>query len=181
MSLIKALLNLHRTAVKLKELRRTGWMERGVPDPESVAAHSFAVALLASVFAELRGLDSSEAVRMALIHDLPESATGDLTPEMKARVTGLEDVELKIIQELAKEFPEPAASRLLDSWKRYQGRSDPVARLVRNLDKLEMGLQALEYMRRGAEDAEEIYESALSEIDDEEIRRLLEAARETLT
>ena len=52
---------------------------------------------------------------------------------------------------------------------------------MRNLDKLEMGLQALEYMRRGAEEAEEIYESALSEIDDEDIRRLLEAARETLT
>jgi len=181
MSLVKALLSLHKSASKLKEIKRTGWVERGIPDPESVAAHSFAVALLASVLAELRGLSVSEAVLMALIHDLPESATGDLTPEMKAEFAGLEEAELRVIRELAKEFPEPVASRLLEAWKRYRDGSDPVARLVRNLDKFETGLQALEYMRRGAEEAEEIYESALSEIDDEELHSILEAAKETLT
>lgn len=181
MSLVEAIVKLHRSIVKLKEMGRSGWAERGIRDPESVAAHSFSVAILASIFAELRGLNVPEAVIMALIHDLPESVTGDLTPEMKAGFSMLEEVELEAVRELAEKLPEPAASQLLEAWKKYRRCSDPVSRLVRNLDKFEMGLQALEYMRRGFAGAWEIYESALREIDDEEIRRLLEDARRTLT
>ena len=65
---------------RLKRLPRTGWVESGVPDPESVADHSFRVALLTLVLADLKGLDALKAVRMALIHDLGEAETGDLTP-----------------------------------------------------------------------------------------------------
>ena len=35
----------------LKRMPRRGWVQRGVPDPESVGAHSFGVAALAAVTA----------------------------------------------------------------------------------------------------------------------------------
>ncbi len=41
-------------AGKLKRIPRTGWVESGVPDPESVADHSFRVALIALVLATSR-------------------------------------------------------------------------------------------------------------------------------
>jgi len=178
MQLIKSILRLHKNAVKLKKLKRTGWAKRGVPEPESVAAHSFAVALLALFLADLRGLDPSDVLRMALIHDLPEALTGDLTPRMKKEFKGLEQLERRFIEDLAKELPKPIASKYLDAWNRYQNASDPAARLVRDLDKLEMGLQAVEYVREGWENAVEIYESALRRIEDEELRNALEAAWE---
>ena len=64
----------------LKRLPRTGWVQRGVPDPESVAAHSFGVAALAAVTASAVGADPARAVLVAVIHDVAEALTGDLTP-----------------------------------------------------------------------------------------------------
>jgi len=180
---MEAVLRIHEQIRELKRIARTGWLERGVGDPESVADHSFAVALLAAILAESRGMDVLEAVFMALIHDLPEAATGDLTPEMKGEGDAgeLEEEERRFIEDLAKLLPERAASRLLDSWLRYRRCGDDVARLVRDVDKLEMGLQALAYAREGYAGAWEIYQSALNEIRDGELRRILEAAARALT
>ncbi|MEQ1505748.1 MAG: HD domain-containing protein, partial [Myxococcota bacterium] len=65
--------------VALKALARTGWVRVGVPGPESVAAHSWGVAWL--VLALLPDtMDRERALVYAVIHDLPEVWTGDLTP-----------------------------------------------------------------------------------------------------
>jgi len=177
----KAVLKFYRNILKLKKLVRTGWLERGVSEPENVAAHSFAVALLAAVLADLKGVNVLDAVRMALIHDLPEAVTGDLTPEMKKKFERLEEVEREVFEDLAKELPESIGSKYLEAWRRYSRSEDPAARLVKDVDKLEMGLQALAYIKEGYPEAREIYESALKEIKDEEIRRILEAAGRDLT
>lgn len=174
----EAILRLYKEILELKKLLRTGWVERGVPRPESVAAHSFAVALLAAVFAELKGVDVLDAVRMALIHDLPEALIGDLTPKMKEErgADELEKLERKVFEDLAKYLPRGVGSKYLDAWLRYSRCEDAVAKLVRDLDKLEMGLQAIAYVKEGYRDAVEIYESALRELKDEELRRILKAA-----
>jgi putative hydrolases of HD superfamily len=64
---IKALM---LNAGKLKELKRTGWVESEVSDPESVADHSYRVALLTMVLSDKEGLDTLKAVRISLLHDL---------------------------------------------------------------------------------------------------------------
>lgn len=60
----------------LKQLFRQGWLERGIPRErcESVAEHSFGVALLTLFLAETYypHLDLSKLLRMALIHDFGE-------------------------------------------------------------------------------------------------------------
>ncbi|MEM3907358.1 MAG: HD domain-containing protein, partial [Nitrososphaerota archaeon] len=55
---------------RLKETKRTGWLERGVKDPESVASHSYGVAVLTLLIAHEKGLDTLNAVATALLHDL---------------------------------------------------------------------------------------------------------------
>ena len=65
---------------RLKRTLRTGWVMRGVPDPESVAEHTYGVAVLATILAELveQPLDRAKVATIALLHDLPEGALGDL-------------------------------------------------------------------------------------------------------
>ncbi len=63
------------TLYRLKDEPRTGWQIRGIVEPESVAGHSWATALL---YAEDAGVDRDHAVAMALVHDLAESVTGDV-------------------------------------------------------------------------------------------------------
>ena len=74
MTSLDTLLTLYR----LKDETRTGWEIRGVVDPESVADHSWATALLCLLYAEEAGVNRDHAVAMALVHDLAESITGDV-------------------------------------------------------------------------------------------------------
>src|SRR5262245_30867956 len=66
----------------LKDLKRTGWLRRDLPDPESVADHSFRTAILALLVGADLGVDTAKLTALVLVHDLPESdpEVGDLTP-----------------------------------------------------------------------------------------------------
>lgn len=42
---MKDLTDFFHKVEKLKRVKRTGWVREGVPDPESVAAHCFGIAM----------------------------------------------------------------------------------------------------------------------------------------
>lgn len=73
---------LHKIG-KLKDLKRKSWVLRKVPNPESVADHSFRTSFMALLLADKLNLDKNKCVQMALIHDISESLTGDITPHDK--------------------------------------------------------------------------------------------------
>ena len=135
-------------AGKLKELKRTGWVESGVPDPESVADHSYRVALLAMVLSDKEGLDTLKAVRISLLHDLAESKIGDLTPRQKQGNN--EELESDAMREVLFELPEEIRKLYLKTWEEYQANETPESKLVHNADKLEMLYQAKEYESKGS-------------------------------
>lgn len=137
-----------RSAGKLKELKRTGWIESGVPQPESVADHSYRVALLAMTLSDQKGLDTLKTVRIALLHDLAESEVGDLTPRQKQ--VNHEDLESEAMKEVLSELPGEIRKLYLDAWDEYQRNETPEAKLVHNADKLEMLIQAKEYESKGS-------------------------------
>lgn len=85
---IEGLIDFLSIVGRLKRLPRTGWVEAGIKEPESVADHSFRTAVLAMIPADLEGLDSDKVMRMALLHDLAEVETGDLTPDQKSERGG---------------------------------------------------------------------------------------------
>ena len=62
----------------MKQLPRTGWVRSDVENPESVAAHSWGMAILALRLAP-ENLDMIKVLSMCLVHDLPEVRIGDLT------------------------------------------------------------------------------------------------------
>jgi len=68
--------------LNLKTKPRRGWQKKlGLKNPESVADHAYCVAAIAMVLSDSKKLDSEKILKMAILHDLAESITGDLTPE----------------------------------------------------------------------------------------------------
>ncbi len=139
-------------AGRLKRLPRTGWVESGVADPESVADHSFRVALITMILSDSQKLDTLKAVRMALLHDLAEGEIGDLTPTQK----GSDDLKFRLKENetmgrLLNMLPSSIRAVYSSAWLEFSEGETPEARLVRDCDKLEMVIQASEYQDAGGD------------------------------
>ena len=161
--------------LRLKALRRTGWVRRGVPDPESVAGHTFGVAWLVLVLLPDE-LDRERALTYAVLHDVPECRVGDLTPH--DGVSDKAEREHVAMAELCAALPN--GSRLLSAWEAYERQDDPEARFVRELDRLDMALQAVAYARPGL-DLSEFLDSAADVVTDPGLEPLLANLRKRLT
>jgi putative hydrolase of HD superfamily len=129
----------------LKELPRTGWVMHEVPDPESVADHSFGVALLVMVCARRMRLDAGKAVMMAVLHDLAESLVGDITPADGMTPSEKSAVEERATRAILDGIDD--SGTLVDLWLECQNCSSPEGALVHELDRLEMAFQADRYER----------------------------------
>lgn len=164
-------------AGKLKRLPRTGWVESGVPDPESVADHSFRVALIALILADERRLDALKVVRMALIHDLAETETGDLTPTQKeADPKAARRAEDAVMMRLLDKLPETIKNSYLSVWCEFTEAKTEEACLVRDSDKLEMVIQASEYQKAGG-DRTKLMRFWHAEIVGDDVRRIRDSLR----
>ena len=75
--------------------------QSGAQEPESVAAHSWGMAVLALHFAP-KNLDLAKVLAMCIIHDLPEVRVGDLTPHDD--LTNKAELEASAMSELAPEW-----------------------------------------------------------------------------
>lgn len=171
------LLRFFHLAGRLKETPRAGWVLREVADPESVADHSFRLALMALVLAPRAEapLDRARCVAMALVHDLAECLVGDITPYDGVSAGEKRRREEEALRGLAALAGDPG---LLELWAEYDSAATPEARFVKGLDKLETALQATEYERSGAAggvDLEEFREGAGRRLDSPLLRALLEA------
>jgi len=129
----------------LADLPRTGWLLRGVRPCESIADHSFGVALVALLLMdELRAagesVDGERVLRMALVHDAPEARTGDIPMPAKSRAAdaAIEEVEGTLAREL---LPDG----LYASWQEAEAATSLEARIVKAADKLQMMIKALVY------------------------------------
>lgn len=139
------------TANGLKHTVRAGWVRTGVQNPESVAEHSWRMALLGFLAAQDESLDYGRCVRIAVVHDLAEAIVGDITP-----FCGVDEAEKHRREREALEKmlgmlgAHPAADEIRDCYLEYERASTPEGRLVKDFDKLEMLLQAAEYERSQA-------------------------------
>ncbi len=137
-------------AFDLKDERRTGWQLREVRDPESVAAHSWGVALLCFAFADRAGVDPDRAARLAVVHDVAEARTGDVPTRADPDAETPDPAEKARRERAALDAllaPLEAGDALREDWEAYEARDDDVARFVKDMDLLDMCLQALKYER----------------------------------
>jgi putative hydrolase of HD superfamily len=144
----------------LKDVLRQGWVNAGVESPESVAAHSWGMAILALKLCP-SDLNLEHVLKLCLVHDLPEVIVGDLTPD--------DDVSTKSADERA------AMQQLAPEWvtlfDEYERQTSAEAIFVKSLDKLDMALQAEVYMNRSELNLNQFIESARKTLGDHELLR----------
>ncbi len=136
-----------QAALGLKWVPRTGWLLRGLADVESVADHSWGVAMVVLALAPHveEPLDRGRALTIALVHDLPERLLSDIpSPALahlppEAKRTAAEEALRALLGGL------PDGPRLRERWREFEEASTPEGRLVRDADRLEMLLQAYLY------------------------------------
>lgn len=163
---------------RLASLPRTGWLLRGVVDPESIAEHSYGVAVVAMLVVDdlrARGetVDGERVLRMALVHDLAEAFTGDIP--MPAKSDALRTVLAAAEEENLVRYLNPAQLAL---WEEAEKAQTLEARVVKAADKLQMLIKALTYEQQNRGSLAEFFagknrktmglpfvESVLAEID----------------
>jgi len=158
----------------LKRVRRTGWVDRGVPpdEVESVADHSMLTALTAWIAAAGdETLDRDRVLKLALVHDLAETLIGDAPPYDPEDVPDRADVEavraffsvrhlrspanaaakraaeLGAADRLLALMPAAIAPEFRELWEEYDAQVTPEARFVKQVDRLEAYLQARGYAK----------------------------------
>ena len=158
---------------KLKEIDRAGWINSGLKNVESVAAHSWGVSYLALLLCP-EELDRNKVLSMSIVHDLGEAIVGDITPQDKIAKNTKHKLESEDILELT--HSSKIKNEIIDLWNEYEGNSTPEANFVKACDKLDMALQATLYNQENDDfDPTEFIESALKKIDDECMRLLASA------
>jgi len=167
------LLNFFIETGKLKSKKRKGWIFRGVREPETIADHTFRMAIMAWILGEQKKFNINKLLKMSLIHDLCEVYAGDTTPYDKLlpkdkkkwkkitqewpRFTKKE--KGKIFQEKYKKenqalermilkLPPSLKKEIKNLWIDYEKGLTPEVRFVHQVDRVENLLQALEYWKK---------------------------------
>lgn len=170
---MRNLLNFFHIAGKLKDIERSGWKLHKVKNPESVADHSWRTALMTLVLAKRLGLDENKAVKLALLHDLAEAVIGDYMPdEVSLEQKHFEEKAAihKLFEKLGTDEKE-----LIGLWEDFEFQKSREGKLVKEVDKLEMALQAKEYEKEGrAKNLQKFIDSVDGHFENELVKKILE-------
>ena len=167
--------NFIEKVLELKDVPRQGWKEKlEMNNPESVADHSYSTTVMSMIFSDLAGLNNEKIIRMALLHDLAESIIGDITPNSITKNEKIikENIAMK---QILKNLPNKIAKQYFEIWNEYQKNSSEESKLLHDIDKLEMALQAKFYQNKGIskEKLETFFNTAMKEIKNKNLRNIL--------
>ncbi|KAM0042192.1 putative HD/PDEase domain, F-box-like domain superfamily, 5'-deoxynucleotidase YfbR/HDDC2 [Helianthus debilis subsp. tardiflorus] len=111
---------------KRSDIHGWNYMKRRVYNEfkESIADHMYRMALMALIADDLPGINRERCIKIALVHDIAEAALNEMC-------------EILGGGKRAEEIKEP--------WREYEDNASLEANLVKDFDKIEMILQALEY------------------------------------
>ncbi|XP_020583283.1 HD domain-containing protein 2 [Phalaenopsis equestris] len=131
---------------RLKTTKRKGWVNHGIKGAESIADHMYRMALMALISGDLPGVNRERCIKIAIVHDIAEAIVGDITPSdgvPKSEKSRREQIALSEMCEIL--GGGMRADEIKELWTEYENNSSIEAKLVKDFDKVEMILQALEY------------------------------------
>ena len=171
---MKDVLNFLIEVGKLKRMPRMGWVLRGIKNPETIADHTFRMTLMAWILCCKKKLNLNKILKMSLIHDLCEVYAGDTTPfdcVLSEKKKKGKDVfnewprlsqkekekfflekykkEDKALKKIVSKLSSNLKKEIINLWNEYENGSTHEGIFVRQLDRVENLLQALEYWKKG--------------------------------
>lgn len=159
-------------ASELKETPRTGWVWAGVKNPETIAEHTFRLAVAAWFLAEEKKINILRAIKIALFHDICEVYAGDITPVLYypslckdkekrkkilmkwARLSQKEKEKIGVkkfkkekeaLLMLAKLLKPNLMNEIVYFWKEYEKGDSREGSFVQQLNRIETLLQSIEF------------------------------------
>ncbi|KAK9149930.1 hypothetical protein Scep_008687 [Stephania cephalantha] len=145
---------------RLKSTKRAGWVLKGVEAPESVADHMHRMGLMALIAADIPGLDRDRCIKMAIVHDIAEAIVGDITPSDGVPKEEKNRREQQALDYLCKLLGGGSrAQEIHGLWMEYEQSSSLEAKIVKDFDKVEMILQALEYETEQGKNLDDFFQS----------------------
>jgi putative hydrolases of HD superfamily len=131
---------LVNAAGKLKRIKRQGWLDAGIPkeQAESVADHCFRTALLVAFLSD-PVLDMAKALKMALVHDLGEAEVTPRSHVPRKKKAQMEEAAVRALEN----------DEVLALWREFEEGKSREARAVREADRYERVIQAMEYVLLG--------------------------------
>ena len=161
---------------QLKNLYRQGWLKRGVSelDCETVAEHSFGVALLGYTIAEeyRPDLDSAKVMKLGLFHEMGEIYAGDFTPTDDVTVDEKTQREYLGVKQVFSRLPN--SQKYISIWEDFEFQKSPESRFVKQIDRLEMALQANLYERMNYKGLDEFFPYVQERISSPELKPILD-------
>ncbi len=157
----------------LDRVPRSGYSLRGIAVPESVAEHSFHLAMLVwALSPEVPEVDRERAVELALVHDLAEVRTGDFPRS----ASGYFPPGAKRATEaaVARDLLHPLGDRALELFAEYQAKSTTEARFVGACDRLQLLIKTRTYESSGATGLDEFWHKDFPDGGFEPIRQMLD-------
>jgi putative hydrolase of HD superfamily len=143
-----------------------------VENPETIADHTFGMAIISWLLAEKRGLNVARAIKIALSHDLCEVYAGDITPNLYyprlpkeaklrkkmlmkwARLSRKEKEKIEKVKfkkerngllKLIKNMPIPMRNEIFSSWLDFEKGISREGRFVNQLNRIETLVQSIQY------------------------------------
>ncbi|KIJ65187.1 hypothetical protein HYDPIDRAFT_175205 [Hydnomerulius pinastri MD-312] len=164
---------------RLKTQKRTGWVDHKAPRSwilTSISDHMYRMAVLAMCTSDVK-LDVSRCVMLCIVHDLAEAQVGDITPREGFSKEEKRRLEATAMHNFVHDMlhGSPAALRIEALWKEYEDGETDEARFVKDLDRLEMALQAREYEKAHSQNLQGFFDSSLPQIGHSEVRQWGEA------
>ncbi len=130
---------------------------------------------MAMVLSDYKNMNVEKMIKMALLHDLAESITGDFMPGEISR-ENKKDIENQVMQELLSKLPSALVDKYAILWDEYQKGVSQESVLLHEIDKLEMAIQAIKYSNEGfsKENLREFIDSARKGIDSKDLLAVLD-------
>lgn len=135
----------------LKQLPRAGWLLLSIPQPETVAEHSFRVGVAGIALAGLEGADVGRTAALCLLHDAHETRIGDVPSVGRAYVTTAVPEAVSAHQTAA--MPDALAKTFQELVAEYEAETTLESLVAHDADKIETLLQAVEYQAQGFDTA----------------------------
>ncbi|ODV88536.1 hypothetical protein CANCADRAFT_18799, partial [Tortispora caseinolytica NRRL Y-17796] len=141
----KAPIGFFHILENLKTTKRTGWVQFGVPNPESISDHMYRMGIIS--FLAPKDLDRDRCIKMSIVHDMAESLVGDFTPRDDISSEEKHRRESETMDLLTK-LAGTGDLQMRELWHEYEQGTTPEALFVKSVDKFELLLQMVEYERR---------------------------------